>query len=152
MLRRLVHRIPMLLLVVVSGCSPSQGDVEKSIRDELKDKLSVEIASFDLKKQGDGSYLGTATAKTGDVYEITSLPPKGTTLKWEAVPGQALVEAVVRKGLAKQLATNVKTLELTRIGPGTYNGPAELETGIRLIVTTRMEGGQLLWEAKQSIP
>jgi hypothetical protein len=141
-----------VLLFLVSGCGPRQSDIERSIRDEMKSSLNVVITSIDLKKLSDGGYTGTATAQNGDVYEVTALPPKNNKSEWKAIPGQAMVEQVVRSGLEKQLSCKVKTLQLTKNGPGIYTGPAELSTNQRVIVTTRMEGKQLLWEAQMAGP
>jgi hypothetical protein len=149
-------RRPVLLvlpaLLALCGCGPRQGDVERSIRDEMKTKLGVVISSLDLKKQGDGSYAGTATAQNGDVYEVTTQPPRGNKIEWKAIPGQAMVEKMVREGIEKQMSTKVLTLRLTKSGPGSYSGTADLATGAKVTVTTRVEGAQILWEAKPANP
>jgi len=153
MLHRFVLLVPIVLLsLFVWGCSPSQRDVENSIREEMKSSLGVNITSLDLKKQGDGSYVGTATAANGDVYDVTTSPPSNNKIEWKAIPGQAMVERLVRAGLKEQLSANVKSLQLTKNGPGSYTGPAELETGSKVIVTTRMEGVNLRWEARPVNP
>ena len=153
MLSRFVLLVPIILLsLLVSGCSPGQGEIEKSIRDEMKSQLNVVITSLDLKKQSDGSYTGSATAQNGDVYEVTTSPPKNNKIEWKAIPGQAMVERIVREGLEQRLSAKVTTLQLTRNGPGIYTGPAELATGSKVIVTTRMEGTQFLWEHKPANP
>jgi hypothetical protein len=153
MLNRFVLLVPIVLLsLLVWGCSPSQRDVENSIRDEMKSALRVNITSLDLKKQGDGSYVGTATAENGDVYDVTTSPPSNNKIEWKAVPGQAMVEKLVRAGLKEQLSAEVKSLQLTKNGPGSYTGPPELSTGSKVIVTTRMEGVNLRWEARPANP
>src|SRR5262249_10847761 len=64
MLRRVVLLLPVVVFaLLVSGCAPSQGEVERSIREEMKSKMGVVITSIELKKQADGSYVGTATAQ-----------------------------------------------------------------------------------------
>jgi hypothetical protein len=153
MLRRIVSVLPIALTVfLVSGCSPSQAEVEQSIRDEMKSSLGVAITSLDLKKQNDGSFLGTATAQNGDVYDVTTSKPSGDKIEWKAVPGQAMVETVVRAGIQEQLSATVKTMQLTKKGPGEYTGPAELSNGAKVTVTTHMDGTQLKWEAKPETP
>jgi hypothetical protein len=147
MFRRNFIRVGCLLFLFAVGCTPSQSDVEKSIRDEMKSGLGVMVQSLDVKKQSDGSYLGTATTENGDVYDVTTLPPKNGTVEWKAVPGQAMVEKMVREGLEKQLGSPVKTMTLTKNGPGTYSGPAELQNASKVNVTTKMEGTMFLWEA-----
>jgi hypothetical protein len=145
---RVFRSAALLCAILVAGCAPSQADVERSIRNEMKSTLDVVIASIDLQKQGDGVYLGTATAENGDVYDVTTTPTKDNKVEWNAIPGQATVERLVRAGLETQLASKVTSLQLTKRGPGDYTGPAELASGVKVIVSTRMEGPQLLWEAK----
>jgi hypothetical protein len=153
MVPRFVLLIPgVLLAFLVSGCGPGQRDIEKSIRTEMKSKMGVNMTSIDLKKQADGSFLGTATAENGDVYDVTTGPPKGNKIEWKALPGPAMVERVVRGGMEQQLSGKVKTLQLTKNGPGNYTGPAELTDGRKVVVTTRMEGMNLVWEAKPANP
>jgi hypothetical protein len=153
MFRRVWLLVPAILLAcLAAGCGVGQADIERSIRDEMKSKMGVVITSFDLKKQGDGSYVGTATAQSGDVYDVTTETPKGDTIQWKAVPGQAMVDKIVRDGMEQQLGAKVKTLQLTRKGPGNYTGPAELVTGVKMNVSTHMDGMQLLWEAKPATP
>jgi hypothetical protein len=153
MVPRAVFAVPIAFLAsLVWGCSPSQGDIEKSIRDGMKSQLGVATTSIDLTKQADGAYLGTATAENGDVYEVTATPPKDYKIEWKAFPGQVMVEQRLREGLEQQLSSKVKTLQLTKHGPGSYSGPAELTSGVRVIVSTRMAGAQLMWEAKPASP
>jgi hypothetical protein len=114
----------------------------------MKTSLGVEITSTNLTKQSDGSYTGTATAANGDVYEVTTEVPKGGQVEWKAVPGQAVVERTVRDAMNAQLPAKVKTLSLTRQGPGIYSGTGELEDGTRLKVSTSMEGKNLNWKAE----
>jgi hypothetical protein len=140
-----------LLATLVSGCGPSQANIEKSIRETMKSQQGVNITSIDLKKQADGTYVGTATAENGDVYDVTTSPAGNKGIEWKALPGQAMVEKRVREGLEQQLG-KVKSLQLTKHGPGTYEGPAELTTGAKVIVTTRMAGNQIMWEAKPANP
>jgi hypothetical protein len=149
MLRRLVLLVPIVLLVwFVPGCGVSKGDIERSIRDEMKSKMSVTIMSFDLQKQNDGSYAGTATADNGDVYDVSTAPPKEGKIEWKAIPGQTMVEKLVREGLEKQMSTKVKSLQLTKNGPGSYTGTAELASGMKVTVTSRMDGAKFVWEGK----
>ncbi len=149
MVRRIVFLAPIVLVTfLAAGCGPSQRDIESSIRTEMKTKLAVTIASFDLKKQPDGTYLGTATAENTDVYDVNTFPAAGNGVQWKAVPGQAMVEKIVRAGLEQQMGGKVLSLQLTRNGPGDYIGPAELSTQLKMQVTTRMEGTNLKWEAK----
>ena len=153
MSHRMLLLIPALFLALfASGCGVSQADIEKSVREGMKTKLSVDVASIDLKKQENGSYLGTATAQTGDVYDVVTVPPKDNKVEWNAIPGQAMVEKTVRTGLETQLSTKVKSLQLTKSAPGTYSGPAELESGSKVMVKTHLEGAQLMWEAKPIEP
>ena len=39
-----------LVAALVVGCAPGKSDIEKSIRDEMKSSLGVEIAKVDLDK------------------------------------------------------------------------------------------------------
>jgi len=54
-----------LIAFAIGGCAPSHSDIEKSIKEEMKSKLNVNITAVNLMKQGDGSYIGTATADIG---------------------------------------------------------------------------------------
>jgi hypothetical protein len=149
MSHRVFCLLPIVLLALVNtGCSSNQANLEKSIREEMKSKMGVDITSFDLKKLTDGSYTGTATAQNGDEYEVIAAAPSGNTISWKAVPGKAVVERNVREAVEKQESAKVKSLELTRKAPGVYSGPAELSTGRKLTVTTHMEGTNLMmkWE------
>ena len=141
-----------LIAVLAAGCSPGQSDIEKSVREGMKSTMSVDISSFDLKKQSDGSYLGTATALNGDLYDVTTLPAKNNKMEWKAMPGQSMVEKSVRIGIEQQMSSKVKSLQLTKSGPGIYSGPAELDNGAKVMVTTHWQGTQLLWEAKPIAP
>lgn len=153
MFRRLVCiTSTVALALLVSGCSPSQNDIEKSIRDGMKTNLGVRVSSLDLKKQADGSYAGTAVAQNNEVYDVTTTPVKDNKVEWKAIPGQATVERKVREGLEQQLSTKVKTLQITKIGPGNYTGSAELATGAKVNIKTHMEGQQLMWEAQPATP
>jgi hypothetical protein len=137
----------LLFALPISGCAPSQSDVERSIRDEMKSKKGLNITSIDLKKQDDGSFVGTATAENGDVYDVTTKPPKGSQIEWNAVPGPAMVDRIVKAGLEQQLMTKVKTLQLTKNQPGHYTGRAELANGSQVTVTTHMQGADFVWKA-----
>ena len=153
MLRRAVLVIPIALLALLgTGCDSSRSNIEKSIRDEMKSQMGVVITSFDLKKQGNGGYAGTATAQNGDVYDVTTSPPNNNRIEWKAIPGQAMVEKLLHTGIEQQLGAKVKSLQITKTEPGNYTGSAELETGFKVTVTTRMEGKNLLWEAKPVAP
>jgi len=147
MFHRHLIRIGCLLFLFATGCTPSQSDVEKSIREEMKSALGVTIQSLDIKKQADGSYMGTATAENGDLYEVNTQPPKCGTVEWKAVPGQAMVEKIVKDGIEKQIGSPVKTLTLTKKGPGNYSVPAVLQNSAKVNVSSRMEGAMLMWEA-----
>jgi hypothetical protein len=141
-----------LLALTATGCAPGQAEVENAIRTEMKAKMGVVIKSVDLKKQSDGSFIGTATAENGDVYDVTTTAPKGNLLEWKATFGQALVEKAVRAEIEKRMGSKVKTLQLNKHGPGNYSGRAELESGVKMTVTTRLDGTQLLMETKPETP
>ena len=71
---------------------------------------------------------------------MTTSPPQGGKAEWKAIPGKALVERTVRESMDAQLPSKIKTLNLTRQGPGVYTGPAVLENGEKLNVSTSMDG------------
>ena len=153
MLRCMALLVPTALLVsLVSGCGPSQSDIEKSIRDDMKKSKGVTITSLDLKKQSDGGYVGTAQSQNGDDYEITCAPPKGQQVEWKAMPGPKMVDKEVRAAIeAKSPGSKVKSLHLSRgAEAGTYSGDAELDNGMQLTVTTHMQGMdlQMNWAPK----
>lgn len=137
-----------LVTVLAAGCAPSKGDIEKSVRDELKTSLGVDIAAIDLAKQPDGSYAGTATAANGDVYDVTTKPPKGGRIEWKALPSHAMVERLVREMMEKELPVKVALVKLTKESSGAYSGTAELANGEMLSVTARWEGTNLHAEWK----
>jgi hypothetical protein len=137
-----------VFLVVLAGCAPAKSDIDKSIKDEMKTSMNVEITSTNLTKQSDGGYTGTATAANGDVYDVTVDPPKGGRTEWKAIPSQAMVEKMMREGIATQIKSNVKTLTLTKQGPGIYSGTADLENGLKMKVSTSMEGKNMNWKAE----
>jgi uncharacterized protein with FMN-binding domain len=210
-LRYFALAVTVCLVAVLVGCAPSKGDIEKSIKDEIKSRLGVEATAVNPTKQSDGGYTGTATAANGDVYDITVAPASRRRAEWKAVVSQGTVERMLRDHLKNNLkmevakmeltkepdgnysgtatATNgetievradpkpegialnavvaqptverlvredvekrtmvkVKSLNLTRQGPGTYTGTLDLANGEKLNVSTRMEGGKLLWEYK----
>ena len=131
----------------LTGCAPGKSDIDKSLREEMNAKLNVEITSTNLTKQPDGGYTGTATTRTGDTYDVTVGPVKGGQFEWKAIAGQALVEKDMRTWLEGQYKSKVKTLALTKQGPGVYNGTADMENGLKLNVSTHMEGIQLMMKA-----
>jgi hypothetical protein len=131
---------------LAAGCAPTQRDVERSIRDEMKSSLNVEITRIDLTRQSDGSYTGTATASNGYVYEVMTEAPRSRRTPWKAVLAQVTVERLVREDLEAKLHSKVKTLALTRESFGLYTGTAELENGQKVKIATRMEGNGLRLE------
>lgn len=148
MARYLALVLPVCLVAVLCGCGPSKGDIEKSIINEMKTSMNVEITSTSLTKQSDGSYTGTATARNGDVYDVTVEPPKGGRTEWKALPGQAMVEKTIREGIEGQNKMKVKALTLNKQGPGIYTGTAVLENGFKMSVSTSMEGKQIMMKAE----
>ena len=142
---RFAALVPVCLVVVlVAGCAPGKSDIEKSIRNEMKSSLGVEISTVDLQKQSDGTYTGTATAANGDIYDVTTTPPKSGKTEWKAVPSQIMVERLVRADLEAKTQTKVQSLALTKSSPGNYTGTAELTNGKKFKVTTSLEGKTLM--------
>jgi hypothetical protein len=150
MTRRAVLPV-VLLAALVAGCGPTQGDIEKSIRDEMKAKTGTIITSFSLTKNADGSFVGTATAQNGDVYDVSTKPPVGGKMEWKCIPGQAMVERVVTQGIQQQLSLTITSFQLTKSGPGIYSGTAVATTGAKVSVSTHMEGAQLMWTAQPAV-
>jgi hypothetical protein len=153
---RLKLLVPAALVAVFAiGCAPNKEDIEKSIREEMKAGRGVEITSIDLTKQSDGGYTGTATATNGDVYDVTTKPPKGSRLEWKAVPSQPVVERILREMmdkdfLEKELAISVASLTLTKESSEKYSGTAVLSNGQKVAVTAVWEGANLQAEWKLS--
>lgn len=133
---------------VLSGCAPSKGDIEKSIKDEMKTSMNVEITSTNLTKGADGGYTGTATAANGDVYDVTAETPKGGRSAWTAIPAQSTVERMVREKIENDNKVKVKSIALTKQGPGVFSGTLELEGGGKMKVSTSMEGKNMNWKAE----
>lgn len=149
----MLNRVSMLIVAglvagLAGGCGPTQASVEQAIKEGIKAELKVDVKKFDLKKQESGGYTGSATTEGGDIYDITTQPITGNKVEWKAVPGQAMVEHIVRDGIEKQMATMVTKLQLTKESPGTYSGSAEISSGRTVAVKTRLDGSQLVWEAK----
>jgi hypothetical protein len=140
--------VPACVVLLGSGCAPGQSAIERSIRDEMKASLGVEVTSVKLTKQPDGSYTGTATVANGDTYDIETDRPSGPRMEWRRVPGKAVLERNVRDGLKQQMHSDVRTLTLNRTGFGTYSGSATLADGSQLNVTIKLEGNNVVWEAQ----
>jgi hypothetical protein len=136
------------LVACSAGCEREQARLERTIREEMKTKLSVEVASFDLKKQPDGGYAGTATAANGETYDVTATPPRDGRTEWLAVPGRATLERQIREGIEAQTKAKLKSLDLAPQSPGVYAGTAVLESGDRLKITTYMEGTMVMWKGE----
>jgi uncharacterized protein with FMN-binding domain len=144
--RYFVLVLAVCLVAGLVGCAPSKTDIDKSLREEMKSKLNVEITSTNLTKQPDGGYTGTATAANGNVYDVTVGPPKGGQFEWKVVLGQSTIERMIRQDAETRGKVKVKALTLTKRGDGQYEGPLELENGEWLTVTTKLEGSDLKWE------
>ena len=70
---------------------------------------------------------GTATAANGDTYDVVAQPPKGGRSEWTATPAQVTIEKMLRDMINAQNTSKVKTLAVTKQGPGAYTGTATLE-------------------------
>jgi uncharacterized protein with FMN-binding domain len=149
----------------VCGCAPpGQSELEKSIRDEMKSKNNVNIVSFDLKKQDDGTYVGTATADNGDVYDVKTKPPSKGKMEWETRISDATLEKyalaerdsnllaevtkVTREGLEQKLKTKVTELNLSKVADNKYEGTAETENKKKLKVKAEVDGMAIKWESE----
>jgi uncharacterized protein with FMN-binding domain len=137
-----------LALLLLAGCGPSKSAIEGSIRDEMKKTMGVEIATVGITKLPDGGYSGTATATNGDVYDVLVNPTQGNRTEWKAYPGQAMLENMFRKEIAKGAGVEPNTLALTKGGSaGVYTGTATLPNGQRLSLRTFLQGNQVMIEA-----
>lgn len=140
------------------ACAPSQADIEKSIRDEMKSKNNVTITTIDLTKNADGTYTGTAIAENGDVYDVTTKLPERGKIEWQAVESQSTrdkkmiveVHRVVREGMEEQYKTKVKVLNMQKAEGNKYEGKAETEIGLKYSVKAEVEGVQIKWESVPS--
>jgi hypothetical protein len=151
MLRALCLTPCVVLTLLTTGCSPSQGDIEKSIRDEMKSKMNVEIKTFDLKKQADGSYLGTATADNGDVYDITTEAPQGNKISWKATPSKTTIERMIKEMVAAQLKLKVTSITLEKKEGMDYAGHATTEQGVTLDLSAKWTGNDYQLQAVPAI-
>ena len=144
-MRRLAACLVGLFALFVAGCnSPTQADLEKSIREEMKSKLDVTITSFDLKKQDNGTYAGTATADNGDVYDVTTEAPNEGKISWKAVWALPTLERKTRQMVETAFKTKVTSLKLEKQeAADTYAGPVEMESGMKMNITVEMKDGQL---------
>lgn len=136
-----------LALVLFAGCAPSKSAIESSIREEMKNSMGVQVSAIDLTKMPDGSYTGTATAATGDVYEVQVNAPQGGRTEWKAVPSKSMLEKQISQQIASQVGTQVTSVTLTKTGFGVYTGTAVLANGQRMSLRTFLEGKQIRFEA-----
>lgn len=135
------------VLATCAGCGPSQATIERSIRDEMKKSMNVEISAINLAKQPDGGYTGTATASNGDAYDVHVNAAQGNRTEWKAVPSQAMLEKQVSTEIAKQVGSPVQSMALTKTGFGSYTGTATLANGQKMDVRTFLDGKQVRFEA-----
>jgi hypothetical protein len=135
--------VPVCLAAGLAGCGPSKGDIDKSIKDEMKSGLGVDITSTNLTKQPDGGYTGTATAANGDIYDVVVNPSKGNKAEWKAAPAQPTVEKMLREMIDAQIKVKVQSMSLTKQGFGTYTGTAALENGKKLNLSATLDGKTL---------
>lgn len=133
-------------LFLLAGCGPSRADIEHSIRDEMKNGMNVEITKIDLAKQPDGGYTGTATATTGDVYDVEVQAPKGNRSEWKALPTPAVLEKQLAKNLGAKLGDQLKSVHVNKIGGGLYAATVILASGERLEMRSKMVGNQVMFE------
>jgi hypothetical protein len=150
-MRRCIVALVGLLAFGISGCAPSQSELEKSIKEGMKSQLNVEVSSLNLTKQSDGSYVGTASCTNGDVYDITTTAPDKGKIEWKAKPGQAAIERRVREGMEEKLGGKVKSLTLTKSSDEGYTGVGEMTTGLKYDIKVEAVGTQLRWEAVPKI-
>jgi uncharacterized protein with FMN-binding domain len=140
--------VAALALVLFAGCGPSQSTIERSIRDEMKKSMNVEIGAINITKQADGGYTGTASATNGDVYDVLVNPAQGNRTEWKAYPGQAMLEKLFRTEIAKSSGAQPTALTLTKGGSvGVYTGTATMPNGQRLSLRTFLQGNQVMIEA-----
>jgi hypothetical protein len=151
MFQRVVGRLACLIVFLVSGCNPGQSDIEKSIREGMKSQMSVDITTIDIKKQSDGSYIGTCTASNGDVFDVTTDAPSGGKIAWKAAPGKAALERSLREIISNQLHLKVKSMNLTKEGKN-YSGTADTEEGVKLNVSATWTGSQFSLQAVPIAP
>jgi hypothetical protein len=141
-----------MLAFLVGGCAPSQAEIEKSIRDEMKSSMQLEIKSIDIKKQDDGSYLGTATAENGDTYDVTTEKPDQGKIAWKATPSKTTLERMMGDIVTNQLKLKVKTLRLDKKVGLNYSGQAETHEGVKVTLTADWDGKQYNLKAVQAAP
>lgn len=144
---RFAALVPVCLVAALAaGCAPGKAGIEKSIRDEMKSSLGVEITKVDLDKQADGTFSGTATAANGDTYDVTTSPPKGGKVEWKAVVAKNTIERMLRDHIKTSLKAEVTALELNKQPDGTYSGTATTAPGNTYEVTAsapKVEGVML---------
>lgn len=143
MLRSIAICVPIFAMTLLSGgCAPSQEAIEKSIRDEMKSTMKVEVKSIDIKKQEDGSYIGTATAENGDTYDITTEKPDQGKIAWKATPSKTTLERMMSEIVTNQLNLKVKSLNLDKKEGLNYSGMAESQEGLKFTLTADWDGKQ----------
>lgn len=124
------------LLAVIAGCSAGKTDMEKSVKQEMKTALNVEITAVSLTKQSDGGYSGTATAANGDTYDVTATAPSSDgRFEWKAVVTQSTVERMLRDHLKTTMTIEVSALDLKKQPDGGYTGTANAANGDTYEVT-----------------
>jgi hypothetical protein len=158
------------LIAALAGCArPDPIDMDKAVREEMKARTGTDVATVSLTRQPDGSYDGTvaqvngdtydvnasvsrdgwfvlrAVATRGTVYEVTASAPSAQGIALNAIVGQPTVERAVREDIERKMEAKVRSLALTRQGPGGFTGTATLENGTVLNVETKMDGSHLTW-------
>jgi hypothetical protein len=139
------------LALPLTGCSPSQAEIENTVKKGMEDQLKIQVKSLTLTKQSSDYYTGTAEATNGDKYDVT-VTVKGNQYEWKAFPDKTTLEKVVKKGMQDQLKVQVKSMTLNK-GPGdNYSGTAETFTGARYDITVTIHGKDIQWKAQLSAP
>jgi hypothetical protein len=145
--RSLLFLSSFCVAVTISGCGPSQSEVERVVKSGIEEKMHIKVKSLTLTKGEGGKYTGSAESTAGEKYDVTATV-SGTQVKWEAQTSQADLEKKIREHMETELGSKVKSLSLTRQPGGGYTGTAEVTTGQKYDVTVKNVGGRFQLETR----
>jgi hypothetical protein len=149
MWQRVVLIAPAVVLALLAaGCQegPDRALAEDALRGAMETGTGSAVRQLTLEKKGK-SLVGEAVMANGYRYDVsaTADDPSSTIVsRW--VAGQELAEKIVREGLEKKHGSAVRSLTLTKLGVGLYEGTAVLESGARLDIRTGQGTDRLVWQ------
>jgi hypothetical protein len=137
-LRGIISAGGALILLVIVGAGlyfmfrGPASEIEKIVRDGLKEKTGQEVQSVEVKEVRKHTYAGTAVFANGEVWDVDATV-NGKQVRWRATPPKSVIEQKVRDYIVS-LKLAVKSVSIARGADGKYSGTAEAVTGERFRV------------------